>query len=347
MIKYLFIFLLTFFIVIELPAQKKIDFKLKFKEFEIKNTSIRAIQVINDSTVWFTGSKGKYGRIINDMVQMDSIRFKGKLLNFRSIAFNGKYIYILSIENPAVLFKIDPHRMDLGKPEIVYQEDHPNVFYDSMTFLDEKNGIAIGDPTENCFSVILTSDGGNTWKKLSCNNIPDSFTGEAAFAASNSNVTTFGKNVWMVSGGKKARVFSSKDKGKNWNVVETPMIQGGKMTGIYAVDFYDKNNGIIMGGNWEEKSNTKKTKALTSDGGKTWKLIADEQIPGYISSVQYVPNTKGKEIIAVSTEGMYYSADKGNSWKKINNQGFYSIRFINKNSAWLSNNNKLVKISFN
>jgi hypothetical protein len=346
MIKYLFVFLLTFIMVIELPAQKKVDFKLKFKEFEIKNTSIRAIQVINDSIVWFTGSEGKYGRIINDSLQMDSLSFKGKLLNFRSIAFNGKNIYILSIENPAILLKINPFKMDLSEPEIVYREDHASVFYDSMTFLDEKNGIAMGDPTENCFSVIITSDGGNTWNKLSCNNIPDSFKGEAAFAASNGNIATFGKNVWMVSGGKKARVFYSNDKGKYWNVVETPIIQGGKMTGIYTVDFYDKNNGIIMGGNWEEKSSTNKTKAITSDGGKTWQLIAGEQIPGYISSVRYVPKSKGKEIIAVSTEGIYRSSDKGNSWKKINDQGFYSIRFINKNSAWLSGINKLVKINF-
>ncbi len=344
--KYLFIFLLTFFMVIALPAQKKVDFKIKFKEFEIKNTSIRAIQVINDSTVWFAGSKGKYGRIIKDNVQLDSINFKGKLLNFRSIAFNGKNIFILSIENPAVLFKIDPYKTDLGKPEIVYQEDHPDVFYDSMTFLDEENGIAIGDPTANCFSVILTSDGGNTWSKISCDNIPGSITGEAAFAASNSNIATYGNNVWMVSGGKKARVFYSKNKGKTWKVVETPIIQGGKMTGIYTVDFYDKNNGIIMGGNWEEKSNTNQTKAITSDSGKTWQLVADQQIPGYISSVQYIPKTKGKEVIAVSTEGIYYSADKGNSWEKINSRGFYSIRFINKKSAWLTNNNKLVKINF-
>lgn len=332
--------------VIELSAQKRIDFDIKFKEFEIKNSSIRALQVINDSTVWFAGSKGRYGRIINNKVQLDSIRFNGELLNFRSIAYNGKYIYLLSIENPAVLFKVNPNKKVLGKPEIVYQEDHANVFYDSMTFLDEKNGIAMGDPTANCFSVILTSDGGNTWKKLNCNKIPANIEGEAAFAASNGNIATYGKNVWMVSGGKKARVFYSKNRGKNWKVAETPVIQGGKMTGIYAVDFYDKNNGIIMGGNWEDKSSTSKTKAITTDGGKTWQLIANEQVPGYISSVQYLPDTNGDEIIAVSTEGVYYSNSKGSYWSKMSNKGFYSIRASNKNIIWFSGNNKIAKMQF-
>lgn len=345
--KYYLIYLLSFFFIFESSAQIKDDLKLEFNEFDIKNTSIRAIQVVNDSTVWFAGSNGKYGRIINAKIQLDSVSYNGKLLNFRSIAFNGKDIYILSIENPAILYKIDPNTTFLSKPKIVYREYHPSVFYDAMIFLDEKNGIAMGDPIEDCFSVILTSDGGNTWNKKKCDQIPVILKGEAAFAASNGNIAVHEKNIWMVSGGKKARVFHSKDKGTNWNVVETPVIQGGKMTGIYAVDFYDSKNGIIMGGNWEEKSNPNKTKARTKDGGKTWQLIADDQIPGYISSVQYRPKSKGKELFAVSTEGIYYSSDKGSSWEKVNDKGFYSLRFINRNAAWLSKNNKIVKINLN
>ena len=345
--KYNLIYILLVFFIFESSAQIKVDFKLEFNEFDIKNTSIRAIQVVNDSTVWFAGSNGKYGRITNDKIQLDSVSYNGKLLNFRSIAFNGKNIYMLSIENPAILFKIDPSTPFLSKPKIVYQEDHPSVFYDAMIFLDKKNGIAMGDPVENCLSVILTSDGGNTWNKKKCDQMPVIFKDEAAFAASNGNIAVHGKNIWMVSGGKKARVFYSKNRGANWNVVETPVIQGGKMTGIYTVDFYDAKNGIIMGGNWEEKSNPNKTKARTQDGGKTWQLIANDEIPGYISSVKYRPKSKGKELFAVSTEGIHYSSDKGSSWTKISDKGFYSIRFINKNTAWLSKNNKIVKINFN
>jgi len=315
-----------------------------FEEFKIKNTSIRAIEVVNDSTVWFAGSNGKFGKIIKNQVVLDSITFEDKKINFRSIAYNGESIFILSIENPAILYKINPFGEKLNLPKIVYQENHESVFYDAMAFFDTKNGIAMGDPTSDCLSVILTNDGGKTWKKLPCGNLPNIHEGEAAFAASNTNIAISGKNAWLVTGGKKSRVFYSNDLGLNWNVVETPITQGGKMTGIYTVDFYDDNNGIIMGGNWEEKSSTHATKALTKDGGKTWSLISKNQLPGYISCVQYVPNSEGERIIAVSTEGIYYSKNKGEIWHKISDKSYYSIMFIDKNTAWLSGNNKIAKM---
>lgn len=341
-IKYLFLTLMLLLLFFKIQAQNITI--TNFKEFEIKSTSIRAIEVINDSTVWFAGSNGKFGRIINNNVQLDSITFNNKKLHFRSIAFNGESIFILSIENPAILYKIATFGKKINLPKIVYQESHNKVFYNAMQFFDSKNGIAMGDPTDNCLSVVLTHNGGKTWAKLNCKNLPILTEGEAAFAASNTNIAISEKNVWLVTGGKKARVFYSNNLGLNWKVAETPITQGGKMTGIFTVDFYDNKNGIIMGGNWEKKSSTHATKAITKNGGKTWSLIAKNQLPGYISSVQYIPNTEGKKLIAVSTEGIFYSKNKGKLWSKISNKSYYSIQFLNKNTAWLSENNKIAKM---
>ncbi len=346
MLKKFFTLVFLFLFMLQFWAQNE-DINLDLHIFEIKNTSIRAIEVVNDTTVWFSGANGKYGRIINSDVEMDSVIFKDVALNFRSIAFNGKNIFILSIENPAVLFKIDPFEAKINNQKIVYKEEDEKVFYDAMTFLDGQRGIAMGDPTESCLSVILTSDGGNSWQKVNCKNLPEIIDGEAAFAASNTNIAVYNKHVWLVTGGKKARVFYSKNFGKKWIVYDTPIVQGGKMTGIFSVDFYDENNGIIMGGNWEEKSNTIASKALTKDGGKTWKLIDNNSIPGYISCVKYIPETNGKEIVAVSTEGIFYSNTEGVNWKKLSDEGFYSINFINKNSAWLSGHQKIARMQLN
>jgi len=343
MLKKFFLLVFYLFLVLQLRAQNA-DNNIDLDVFELKNTSIRAIEVVNDSTVWFAGSNGKYGRITNSVVEMDSIIFNDHPLNFRSIAFNGNNIFVLSIENPAVLFKIEPFNKKLDHIKIVYKEDHEKVFYDAMTFFDDQGGIAMGDPTNGCLSVILTSDGGNSWQKVNCKDLPKIMDGEAAFAASNSNIAVFEKHAWLVTGGKKARVFYSKNLGKKWDVFETPMIQGGKMTGIFSVDFYDEKNGIIMGGDWEEKTNTTATKALTKDGGKTWKLIDNNSIPGYISCVKYVPETNGKKLVAVSTEGIFYSNNEGTKWKKLSDEGFYSVNFINKNSAWLSGHQKIAKM---
>jgi len=341
------IFFLAFFICANLYAQEIDKKNLDMTVFKIKNVSIRAIEVVNDSILWFAGSNGKFGRIINEKIEIDSISFDDTYLNFRSIAFNGEDVFFLSIESPAILYKKNAFSSFTIRPDIVYGESHEKVFYDAMTFSDKKHGIAMGDPTHSCLSVITTNDGGNKWFKMDCENLPDIEEGEAAFAASNSNISVYNENVWLVTGGGKARVFHSPNFGKNWQVYDTPITQGGKMTGIFSVDFYDENNGIIMGGDWENKNETKASKAITRDGGKTWHLIADDQIPGYISCVQFVPNTSGKEIAAVSSEGLYYSNNSGISWTKISEEGYYSIRFVNQKTAWLSGENKISKINLN
>ena len=87
-----------------------------------------------------------------------------------------------------------------------------------------------------------------------------------------------------------------------------------------------------------------KNKAITVDGGKTWTLVADGQSPNYKSCVQYVPNTNGKEVFAVGKTGVSYSKDGGLNWNDINKESYYSIQFVDRNTAWLSGNNKIGKL---
>ena len=319
--------------------QPRLDINLTIQEFKIDSTSTRAIVAIDKNTMYFTGANAKFGFTIDagkswniqDVIFQDSIKPE-----FRSIVKNGDNIFILSVADPALLYKI----VD-SKPELVYTENHPKVFYDSMVFFDDQNGIAIGDPTDDCLSIIRTTDGGNLWHKIDCNNLPKVAEGEAAFAASNTNIAIVNSTVWIVTGGAKARVFKSTDKGVNWHVFETPIIQGDGPQGIYSVDFIDEENGIIIGGDYSNPEGNKQNKAITKDGGKTWTLVADEQDPDYRSCVQYVPNTDGQEIFAVGKMGISFSNDAGMSWKKISSTDYYTIQFVDKNTAWLGGHGKV------
>lgn len=309
-------------------------------EMKVDSSSIRAIKALKDSSLLFTTSDGYLGMAnTKKATKLLQIKYDTIIPHFRAIATNGSDTFVLSVGNPALLYKLKD-----GEPKLVYKEEHQKVFYDAIAFFDEKYGIAMGDPTENCLSIILTEDGGDNWKKISCENLPKTIEGEAAFAASNGNIAIVEDNVWIVTGGKKARVFHSTDKGKTWKVYETPITQGGNMTGIYSVDFYDEKNGIIFGGDWENKDNNFSNKAITNDGGKTWQLIANGKEPGYKSSVQYVPETEGKELFAVGSTGISFSNDSGQTWKKVSNDSFYTIRFVNKNFAWLAGNQKTGKL---
>lgn len=305
--------------------------------------SIRAIWV-GEKELWYAGNNGKYGAIQLENFQ----KFKGKIikdslaLEFRSLAKTDSATFVLNVGNPAYLYKISN---DKSHTQLVYTESHEKVFYDSMQFLDATFGIAMGDPIENCLNVIVTTDGGNSWSKIPCKNLPKTIEGEAAFAASNTNLIVRGNSIFMVSGGKKARCFVSTDKGNSWQVYETPIIQGEAMTGIFTADFYDENIGFIAGGNYENPSNNKQNKAITFDGGKTWKLVANGIGFGYASCVQFVPNSKGESLICVGKTGIHYSNDFGENWKLLDAMDdLYTVRFLNDSVAYAAGKNKIVEL---
>jgi photosystem II stability/assembly factor-like uncharacterized protein len=204
----------------------------------------------------------------------------------------------------------------------------------------------MGDPTEDCLSIIITRDGGNSWMKLPCKDLPKVEKGEAGFAASNSNISIYKDHVWIASGGKKARVFYSGDKGQSWEVYDTPIVQGKTMTGIYSISFYNDKTGIIFGGDWENKDFNEGNKAISNDGGKTWQLLSNGKGPGYRSSVKFVPGSLGNGIVAVGSPGISYSKDKGQNWSELSTEGFYAIEFVNDSVAFASGKNRISKLTF-
>lgn len=307
--------------------------------------SIRAIQ-IDKNKIWYAADKGRYGfyNLKTNQKNEKTIHKDLLKLEFRSIAQTRKHIFILSVANPGLMYQISKND---NQNKLVYQENHEKVFYDSMRFWNEKEGIAMGDPISNCLNIITTHDGGNSWKKIPCTKLPMVFIGEAAFAASNTNIVIKGNNTWIVTGGNKARVFYSPDRGNSWSVYETPIVQGKSMTGIFTADFYDSNNGFVAGGDYNVLNQNFSNKAVTADGGKTWKLVAENQAFGYASCIQYVPESNGKALVSVGVSGIYYSSDSGTSWKHLaTDSSLYTLRFINKNTAIAAGKNKMIRIHF-
>ena len=319
--------------------------KIKVDTLFSDKISIRAI-LIDKNKVYYAADKNRFGNV--DLVSKN--KFERKITNdtlkleFRSIAQTATDVFILSVGNPAILYKFSKTN---NSKTIVYQENNPKVFYDAMQFFNDNDGIAIGDPTENCLSIITTNDGGNSWQKMSCENAPKLFDGEAAFAASNSNIVIKNNKIWIVSGGKKSRVFYSDNKGKTFKTTETPIVQGETMTGIFTADFFDEKNGIIAGGNYEKLNQNFGNKAITKNGGKTWKLISENQGFGYASCIQYIPNSDAKKLVCVGATGIFYSNDTAKTWTKLSdNKDLFTIIFINKNTAIAAGKNCMLRLNF-
>ena len=318
--------------------------------------NVRTLEIFDDSLGVFATSKGELGLVFQSGYLDSLLKIRSPLeakiqttwnyldydINFRSIAKTELGIFSLSIGSPALLFK-NPHD---GMPNIVYQENHKKAFYDSIDFWNDQEGVAIGDPTEDCMSIIITRDGGNTWTKLPCDKLPKAKDGEAAFAASDTNIAIVGNHTWVATGGKASRILYSSDKGKTWEVYDTPIVQGKETTGMYSIDFYDEKNGFAIGGDYTKPNDTLNNKIRTNDGGKTWQVVANGKGPGYRSCVRYVPNRNGKELVAIGFKGIDYSNDAGNSWKHLSDEGFYTIRFLNDSVAYAAGKGRISKLTF-
>jgi photosystem II stability/assembly factor-like uncharacterized protein len=332
------VFLLMLFLFANADAQK-----LQLMQLPVKS-AVRAIEVINDSTVWFAGSRGIFGYTIDNGRHwtIDSARINALVPDFRSISVTSDdAVFLLNSGSPAYLIK----STDQGKTwNTVYANSDKNIFFDSMKFADNKNGFAIADPINGCFFMIATHDGGETWDKISCSLLPPAEKGEACFASSNSCIALYKNHVWLATGGAAARVLTSADNGKKWFAYETPVIHGGEFSGIFSIDFYDEKTGIIAGGNYENKTTNENTRAITKDGGKRWSIAGNGKPPGFISCVQYQPHSAGKILLAASLPGIFISTNGGKSWEPVNDTNgnpatanYYTLRFSpSGNVAWLA-----------
>lgn len=337
-----FSFLIVFTLLV---SCSQVDKKNQFTSVEIEtlysdSLSIRAIEIMGSSLA-FAANKGTFGTVdlSTGKVRSNIEKYHTSIPEFRAIAHTSTDFFMLSVANPALLYKTG----DQGNMELVYKEEADAVFYDAMTFWNDMEGIAIGDTMDGCISIIITRNGGNTWVKLPCSNVPEGIEGEGAFAASNTNIAVVGDNTWI---GTTKRILFSPDKGSTWEVQATPIKAVAPTEGIYSIDFYDKNLGVAIGGDYTSPEGNNANKAITLDGGKTWELMAESSLPNYRSCIQFVPGTEGQGIVAIGFTGIAYSSNQGNSWKQLSDESFFTLRFQNDTVAYAAGRNRIAKLKF-
>jgi photosystem II stability/assembly factor-like uncharacterized protein len=207
-----------------------------------------------------------------------------------------------------------------------YHASDTTVFLDAIAFWDDRHGIALGDPIGGRFFVLLTDDGGETWREAPAESRPVTLEGEAAFAASGTSLVVVGiGSAWIGSGGRAARVHRSLDRGRTWQVAETPIQTGTGSNGIFSLSFATPRDGIAVGGDYRFADSTRATAAVTRDGGVTWE--AARAMPrGYRSGVAARFRRDSSSLaIAVGTNGTDVSQDGGVSWAALDGTGFNAV----------------------
>ena len=328
---------LSFFICsIRCFSQEDTAFSVKYFS-TLPHISIRAIEAKSDRKMWFAANHGIWGYTEDggESWHLDSIKADTIYPEFRSMAvLNDSTALLLSISSPAYLFKTTNKGRSWKQ---VYKNTHKDIFFDSMKFLDEEQGVAVGDPIDGCFQIITTQDGGTTWKQTDCSNIPKAAEGEALFASSNTNINISYQSISFVTGGSKARLFSSLDDGKHFDdVFNTPITHGGKLSGIFSFQFLSEEVGIIAGGNYERTDSTITGLAITRDGGQTWKELKSQR-PFFGSCVQF---QSGNTLFVTGHDGTFIGS--GTKINEVKDESGHSLKFNtlrispSKKAVWLA-----------
>ncbi|KMQ64211.1 glycosyl hydrolase [Chryseobacterium sp. FH2] len=308
--------------------------------------SIRAIEIY-DNKVWYSGTDSKFGFVdLRNPQNQYQIKLSDKKLQFRTLAQDDNSFYAINIESPAYFFKVD--KKDLTY-KIVHTDTTKTAFYDAL-LMSHNLGIAFSDPdSTQKLNLTFSTDNGTKWTNGACENWPLLEKGEAAFAASNTNISRYGNRFWIATGGKKSRIYTKSGGSCKWKAYETPMIQGGSSQGIYSIDFAGNKFGIAVGGDYTQQDENINNIATTNDGGKTWKIQASGQNAGYTTCVRIKPDSWGKEIISVGDQHISYSSDFGKTWKKISGEkGFFVCKWIDENTVVFAGKDRIsvMKLKF-
>lgn len=231
-------------------------------------------------------------------------------LDFRSIqAFGDATAYVMSI-GPGAASRIYK-TTDAGKHwALEYQAKRAAIFLDDLVCTSKNDCYAVSDPVDGKFLLLHTSDGTN-WRELPRDGMPAVLPGEGIFAASGTSLAVSKEGIYFVTGGAKtARVFRSKDGGKNWQAFDTPIYSGNASSGIFSIA-QNGNAVVIVGGDYKNVTGTGRVAAYSLDGGARWKL-AESGPHGFRSAVAFVDG--GSTVIAVGTSGEDISRDGGAHW---------------------------------
>lgn len=279
--------------------------------------NLRGVSAVSRQAAWASGTHGTYLRTTDGGVTWTPAQVPdATTLDFRGVAaFSSNEAFLMS-SGPGEQSRIY-HTTDGGQHwNMQFANSNPKGFFDSIAFWDPKHGVVLGDPIADDsgklkFEVLLTDDG-ETWHPIPASQLPEAMQGEGAFAASNSCIAILPSsmeeprssaaspaqkpgasgpvgldpNIWFATGGKVARVFHSPDRGKTWEVFNTPLLHGRDSAGIFSIAFRNPQHGVIAGGDYKHPRDDGPNLAFTNDGGKTWKL-SDLTPQAYFSAISY------------------------------------------------------------
>lgn len=295
------------------------------------DASFRALSVAGDSAVWVSGSKGWVGHSLNNGKDWTFNQVPGhETRDFRTLyAFDADNAIIANAGSPAYILRTTDGGANWQQ---VYENTDSAAFIDGTDFWNKKDGMIYGDPINGRMLLLYTKDGGKTWKKR--RNSPEVAEGQASFAASGTNISCFLHGaVVIAAGGKKSTLFFSRNRGRRWRGIPTPMLATSESTGIFSLanDVY-VFEWYIAGGDYRNDTLQKDNFFYSPRKGREWHA-PETTTRGYRECLALVYDTETskkerlKAMFAVGPSGIDISTDYGVNWKPLfDEKGFHVIK---------------------
>ncbi len=299
----------------------------------LSKTSFRGLSVVDDQTIWVSGSKGTIAKSLDGGKTFEFTQLKGyEKSEFRDIeAFDDKRAIIMSSGTPAYILKT----IDGGQTwKEVYKNLDTAYFLDAMDFWDEKRGILVGDPIQGHFVLLQTKDAGETWQELDTNLTPKAMIGEAVFAASGTSLRCWGTfgYVGFVTGGKISRIIGANLSQKyiHWKSIKTKIIQGKSSQGAFSFTRNDSAE-VIVGGDYLSDTLVLQNSCIKYHPPSKYEEIFDnniDDVKGYRSCIEAITPSL---FIACGTSGVDIYQNR--IWNTISNNSYNVVRKAKKGKA--------------
>lgn len=256
----------------------------------LSKTSFRGLSVVDDQTIWVSGSRGTVARSIDGGKTFTYNQLKGyEKSDFRDIeAFDDKRAVIMSSGTPAYILKT----INGGQTwKEVYKNTDTAYFLDAMDFWDDKRGMLVGDPINGHFVLLQTNNGGETWQELDTTKTPKAMEGEAVFAASGTSLRCLDKKTFgFVTGGGSSHLFISNSKCSYNKSYPLHILKGQSGQGTFS--FYrSKRFWMFAGGDYMNDTQTTKPNfyySINLDDKNEFGIGEFENIHGYKSSIELI-----------------------------------------------------------
>lgn len=298
------------------------------------DASFRGLAVVDDQTFWVSGSNGTVLRSTDGGKTIENVSVpNADDRDFRDIhAFDNRTAIVMNAGSPGVLYRTT----DAGKNWTrVYNDTRKEIFFDAMDFWDAQRGVAFGDPIDGRMVIIVTADGGKTWKEIDRNLQPELKKGEAGFAASGSCLVADGKQSILIATGshvegesnETSRILLSRDLGKQWSSMDVPIMRN-QSSGIFSLAIVNREKTMIaVGGDYLKPGATSDNCAISLDAGRTWQAVKKNPPNGFRSAVATAKLGNTVLVIAAGTNGIDLSLDLGKTWKPVSKISTNAIAF--------------------